>query len=114
MADYDLVITNGVCVTATDVAAYDIGIKDEKIVLLAASGSLKEATTKKLIDADGGYVMVCSSATTQKPAVTKTRNSPEASIATYICKSRLCSARGLRRTAMRQAHVLPSQVATRP
>jgi hypothetical protein len=60
MAEYDLIITNGVCVTATDVAAYDIGIKDEKIVLLAPSGSLKDAKTTKLIDADGGYVMVCS------------------------------------------------------
>jgi dihydropyrimidinase len=58
MGDYDLVITNGVCVTATDVAAYDVAIKGEKIALLAPSGSLKDADTKKLIDAEGGYVMV--------------------------------------------------------
>ncbi|KAK6086312.1 dihydropyrimidinase [Seiridium cupressi] len=57
MATYDLVITNGVCVTATDVAAYDIAIKDEKIALLAPSGSLQDAKTHKLMDAEGGYVM---------------------------------------------------------
>jgi dihydropyrimidinase len=56
--EYDLVITNGVCVTATDVAPYDIAVKNEKILLLSSSGSLKGAKTKKLIDAEGGYVMV--------------------------------------------------------
>lgn len=55
--EYDLVITNGVCVTASDVAAFDIGICGEKITMLAPSGSLASATTKKLIDAEGGYVM---------------------------------------------------------
>lgn len=58
MDNYDLVITNGVCVTAGDVAAYDIAVKDEKIVLLAPSGSLAQAKTARLIDAEGGYVMV--------------------------------------------------------
>ena len=56
--EYDLVITNGICVTSSDVAAYDVAIKDEKIALLAPSGSLKDASTKRLIDAEGGYVMV--------------------------------------------------------
>ncbi|CAK7201758.1 hypothetical protein SEUCBS139899_004472 [Sporothrix eucalyptigena] len=55
--EYDLVITNGVCVTASDIAAFDIGIRGEKIALLAPSGSLAKASTKKLIDAEGGYVM---------------------------------------------------------
>ncbi|KAH7308440.1 D-hydantoinase [Stachybotrys elegans] len=55
--EYDLVITNGVCVTASDVAAWDIAIKDEKIVLQAPSGSLAEAKAKRIIDAQGGYVM---------------------------------------------------------
>lgn len=58
MAEYDLVITNAVCVTAADVSPYDVAIRDEKIVLLAPSGSLKDAKTKRLIDAEGGYVMV--------------------------------------------------------
>ncbi|KAI1857567.1 uncharacterized protein JN550_013136 [Neoarthrinium moseri] len=57
MYDYDLVVTNGVCVTAADIAAYDVGIKDGKIALLAPAGSLKGAKTKQLIDAEGGYVM---------------------------------------------------------
>ena len=56
--DYDLVITNGVCVTPSDIAPYDIAIKDEKIVLLAPAGSLSEASTRQLIDAEGGFVTV--------------------------------------------------------
>lgn len=55
---FDLVITNGICVTAADVARYDVAIKDEKIVLLAASGSLAGVSTKQIIDAEGGYVTV--------------------------------------------------------
>ncbi|KAI3334887.1 hypothetical protein F4824DRAFT_466325 [Ustulina deusta] len=56
MDEYDLVITHGVCVTAADVAPLDIAIRDEKIVLLAPSGSLNKVRTKRLIDAEGGYV----------------------------------------------------------
>lgn len=56
--EYDLVITNGICVTASDIAPLDIAVKDEKIILLAPSGSLKTAATARLIDAEGGYVMV--------------------------------------------------------
>lgn len=56
--EFDLVVTNGVCVTAADVAPLDIGIEGGKIVLLAPSGSLSKAKTSKLIDAEGGYVMV--------------------------------------------------------
>ena len=56
--EYDLVITNGICVTAADVAAYDVAIKDEKIVLLAPSGSLSGANAGQVIDAEGGYVTV--------------------------------------------------------
>ncbi|KAK3363829.1 hypothetical protein B0T25DRAFT_597300 [Lasiosphaeria hispida] len=53
---YDLVITNGVCATAADIASYDIAIKDEKIVLLAPPGSLARADARNIIDAEGGYV----------------------------------------------------------
>ncbi|KAL2870042.1 uncharacterized protein BJX67DRAFT_378592 [Aspergillus lucknowensis] len=53
---YDLVITNGLCVTASDVAPLDIAIQGEKIALLASSGSLSNQG-KRVIDADGGYVM---------------------------------------------------------
>ena len=55
--EYDLVITNGLVVTASDVAPLDIGIKDEKIALLAPSGTLAGKGSKE-IDAEGGYVMV--------------------------------------------------------
>lgn len=56
--EYDLVVTNGVCVTAADVASLDIGIICGKIALLAPSGSLGKAKASKVIDAEGGYVMV--------------------------------------------------------
>lgn len=56
--EYDLVITNGVCVTASDIGAWDLAIKDEKIVLQAPSGSLQHVRAKRVIDAEGGYVMV--------------------------------------------------------
>ncbi|KIW03785.1 dihydropyrimidinase [Verruconis gallopava] len=54
--DFDLVVTNGVCVTASDIAPLDIAIKDGKIALLAPSGSLA-GTGAREIDAEGGYVM---------------------------------------------------------
>jgi dihydropyrimidinase len=57
-SEFDLVVTNGVCATSADVAPLDIGIKDEKIVLLAPSGSLSQAKALRVIDAEGGYVMV--------------------------------------------------------
>lgn len=56
---YDLVITNGVCVTASDVGKWDLAIKDEKIVLQAPSGSLAHSNATRIIDAQGGFVMVC-------------------------------------------------------
>lgn len=58
LQEFDLVVTNGVCVTAADVAPLDIGTKGGKIVLLGPSGSLSKAKASKLIDAEGGYVMV--------------------------------------------------------
>lgn len=57
MESYDLLVINGLVVTASDVGHYDIAIKDEKIALLAPKGSLAEILAKKVIDAEGGYVM---------------------------------------------------------
>jgi dihydropyrimidinase len=54
---YDLVITNGICVTASDIAPQDIAVKNGKVALLATSGSLKGQGARE-IDAEGGYVMV--------------------------------------------------------
>ena len=59
MESYDLLIINGLVVTASDIGNYDIAIKDEKIALLAPKGSLAEIAAKRVIDAEGGYVMVC-------------------------------------------------------
>ena len=53
---YDLVVTNGLCVTASDVASLDIAVNDGKIALLSPSGSLK-GKGKREIDAEGSYVM---------------------------------------------------------
>ncbi|KAI9374569.1 putative allantoinase [Aspergillus egyptiacus] len=53
---YDLVITNGICVTASDVAPLDIAIQGEKIAFLAPAGSLSDQGTR-VIDAAGGYIM---------------------------------------------------------
>lgn len=55
---YDLLIVNGIVATAADVGSYDIAVKDGKIALLAPKGSLAGLTAKKIIDAQGGYVMV--------------------------------------------------------
>lgn len=59
MFEYDLLVVNGLVVTASDIAKYDIAIKDEKVALLAPCGSLSKDIATKVIDADGGYVMVC-------------------------------------------------------
>ena len=59
MESYDLLVVNGLVVTASDVGHYDIAIKGEKIALLAPNGSLTEIAAKRVIDAEGGYVMAC-------------------------------------------------------
>jgi dihydropyrimidinase len=58
MDSFDLAVVNGVVVTASDIAEYDIGIKTEKIALLAPKGFLSNVKAKRVIDAQGGYVMV--------------------------------------------------------
>ncbi|KAF2760912.1 D-hydantoinase [Pseudovirgaria hyperparasitica] len=57
MDTLDLVIINGICVTASDIAPYDVGIKGERIAILAPSGALADAKAARRIDAEGGYVM---------------------------------------------------------
>lgn len=61
MDKYDLLVVNGLVVTASDTAHYDIAIKDGKIALLAPQGSLSKEDAARVIDAEGGYVMVCRS-----------------------------------------------------
>ena len=59
MEPYDLLVINGLVITASDVGHYDIAIKHEKIALLAPKGSLTGSAARRVIDVEGGYVMVC-------------------------------------------------------
>lgn len=64
MADYDLLVLNGLVVTDQETSELDVAVKDGKISKLAPRGSLNMASAKKTIDAQGGMVMVsrtCSS-----------------------------------------------------
>ncbi|KAJ6580772.1 putative aminohydrolase [Mycena capillaripes] len=54
---FDLVVLNGVIVTASDISSFDIGIKDGKIHTLAASFSPEEIGDAQVVDAEGGMVM---------------------------------------------------------
>lgn len=58
MADFDLLITNGVVVTAEEHGEFDIGIKDGKIDQVVPRGTFQNVSATKIIDAKGGYVMV--------------------------------------------------------
>jgi dihydropyrimidinase len=58
MDSFDLLVVNGLVVTASDTAGYDIAIKNGKIVLLAPRGVLSKDKAGRVIDAEGGYVMV--------------------------------------------------------
>ena len=57
MDSFDLLVINGLIVTASDTANYDIAIKDGKIALLAPPGILPRDKATQVIDAEGGYVM---------------------------------------------------------
>ena len=57
MESFDLLVINGLVVTASDTANYDIAIKDGKITLLAPRGLLSKESAKRVVDAEGGYVM---------------------------------------------------------
>ena len=52
----DLLIKNGTAVTASSTFQADIGVKDEKITVVAAPGTIQEGA-KRVIDAAGKYVM---------------------------------------------------------
>lgn len=58
MANYDLLVLNGIVVTDIEIGEKDIAIKDEKIVQVVPKGMLVGATAKRTLDANGGYVMV--------------------------------------------------------
>jgi dihydropyrimidinase len=56
--EYDLLILNGIVVTDTSIQDSDIAIKDEKIARIVPRGGLGDVQATKVIDAEGGYVMV--------------------------------------------------------
>jgi dihydropyrimidinase len=56
MDKFDLLVTGGILVTASDTAPLDIGIRDGKIALLAPPGLLSPSTATKHIDAAGAYI----------------------------------------------------------
>lgn len=56
MADYDLLIINGIVATADSVSESDIAVKDSKIAKVSPRGSFKNATSDRTIDAQGAYV----------------------------------------------------------
>ena len=62
MDSFDLLVINGLVVTASDTAHYDLAVKDGKIALLAPQGILDKTKAQKVIDAEGGMVMVGPSA----------------------------------------------------
>lgn len=58
MADeFDLLILNGLVVTAEGVREADIGIREGRIAEVTTRGRFEYAQSKKTIDAEGGYVM---------------------------------------------------------
>jgi dihydropyrimidinase len=56
--EYDLLVLNGIVVTDTEIGGFDISVKDEKIAGIVPRGGLSGASSKRTIDAQGGYVMV--------------------------------------------------------
>lgn len=56
MESFDLLIVNGLIVTAGDLAKYDVAVKEGKIALLARPGLLSPSRSRKVIDACGAYV----------------------------------------------------------
>ncbi|KAL9622521.1 MAG: hypothetical protein Q9160_003197 [Pyrenula sp. 1 TL-2023] len=57
MDSFDLLVVNGLVITSGDTARYDVAVKDGKIALLAPPGILLHSSSKRVLDARGGYVM---------------------------------------------------------
>jgi dihydropyrimidinase len=58
MAEYDLLVLNGLVVTHDETREFDIAIKDGKISKLVPRGEFAGVKAAKTIDAKGGLVMV--------------------------------------------------------
>lgn len=57
MAEYDLLVLNGLVVTVDEMGEFDIAVKDGKISKVVPKGGLVGVQAKKTIDAQGGMVM---------------------------------------------------------
>ncbi|TVY44991.1 Dihydropyrimidinase [Lachnellula subtilissima] len=57
MAEYDLLVLNGVVVTDQETGNFDIAVKDGKIAKVVPRGSFDGAKATKTIDAEGAMVM---------------------------------------------------------
>jgi len=57
MAEYDLLVLNGLVVTDQETNEFDIAIKDEKIAKLVPRGTLSVDMARKTIDAEGALVL---------------------------------------------------------
>jgi dihydropyrimidinase len=55
---FDLIIKDGIVVTAADVGKYDIGVKNGKIATLAPSIKSDDSPNARVIDAEGAFVTV--------------------------------------------------------
>jgi dihydropyrimidinase len=58
MTMYDLLVLNGVVVTGEGTGEFDIAVAGGKIAKVSPRGSFFGDTSKKIIDAEGGLVMV--------------------------------------------------------
>lgn len=54
---FDLLIVNGILVTAEEVREADVAVRDEKVVAIEARGGFRNATAERTIDAQGAWVM---------------------------------------------------------
>ena len=61
MADYDLLVLNGLVVTDQESGEFDIAIKDGMIAKVVPRGTLGDVKVRKTIDAEFGMVMVSDS-----------------------------------------------------
>jgi dihydropyrimidinase len=58
MAEYDLLVVNGLFVTDKETGQFDVAVKDGKVAKVVPRGSLAAESASKIIDAQGGMIMV--------------------------------------------------------
>lgn len=58
MATYDLLVLNGLVVTGEKTGKFDIAVAGGKVLKVVPRGSLSRDKARKVIDAEGGLVMV--------------------------------------------------------